>query len=91
MLRKDVFDLIESERAYQEREWPGSQALPVTGEVLLIQSYLRKFVDAYQEDDDAPNESAPLGALKVMRKIATIAVRALENVHPDLKDELLRK
>lgn len=90
MKRKDVFDLIESERAYQEREWPKSQALPAPGEVLLIRSYLRKFEDAYRDYDDAPNESAPIDSLKVMRKIATIAVRALENVHPNLKDILLR-
>lgn len=91
MIRQDVFDLIDSEREYQEREWPRSQALPTPGEMALVRTYIRKFEDRYQMDDDAPTESAPIGALHVVRKIAAIAIRALENVHPDLKETLMRK
>ena len=89
MTRQDVYDLIDSEREYQDREWPRSTALPVPGEILLMEDYLRKFKQEYQADDDAPNESAPLAALQTLRKIVTIGVRALENVHVD-KADLLR-
>ena len=91
MKRKDVYDLIDSERDYQEAEWPTSQALPTPGEMVLMRSYLRKFEEEYQKDDDAPNESAPIGALHMIRKMGALCVRALENVDPGLKDELTRK
>lgn len=91
MIRQDVYDLIDSERDYQEKVWPRSTVLPVPGEILLMEDYLRQFKQDYQADDDAPNESAPLAALQTLRKIVTIGVRALENVDPSMKDTLLRK
>jgi hypothetical protein len=89
MTRQDVYDLIDSEREYQDREWPGSKALPVPGEILLMEDYLRQLKKDYQSDYDAPNESAPLAVLQTLRKIVTIGIRALENVHLD-KRELMR-
>jgi len=90
MDRKDVYAIIDSERDYQETEWPRSTALPVPGEVILMEDYIRQFKQEYQKDDDAPNESAPLAALHTLRKIVAIGVRALENVHLD-KSDLIRK
>jgi hypothetical protein len=90
MKRQDVYDLIDSERDYQESTWPNSTALPTPGEVLLIEDYLRQFKMNYQKYDDGPNCSAPIPCLQDLRKIATLAVRALENVDEMYKDVLLR-
>jgi hypothetical protein len=80
MTRQEVFDIINSERDYQEHCWPKSQALPTPGEIILIEDYIRQWKEHYQKDDDAPNCSAPPACLHDLRKIAALAVRALENV-----------
>ena len=90
MERQDVFNLIDSEREYQEREWPKSQALPFPGEILLIEDYIRQLKQHYQQDDDAPNCSAPIACLHDLRKIVTIGVRALENIPASLANDLMR-
>lgn len=90
MYRKDVYNLIDSEREYQLRQWPRSTALPTPGEILLIEDYIRQFKIHYQQDDDAPNCSAPKACLHDLRKIATLAVRALENVESTFIGELTR-
>lgn len=91
MTRQDVYNLIDSERDYQLQQWPNSTTLPTPGEILLIEDYLRQFKKHYQEDDDAPNCSVPKACLHDLRKIATLAVRALENVDSELIGELTRE
>ena len=74
-----VFDAIKSEREYQKIEWPNSKKLPVTGEILLLRNYLRKFEDNYQAFDDGKSVDVPEICLHDLRKMAAILVRAMEN------------
>jgi hypothetical protein len=77
--RDEVFKVIEEERMYQGRKWPRSEFLSTTGEITLIRSYLRKFDDAYQKENDDPNADVPLECLHIIRKMAAILVRNMEH------------
>jgi len=76
--REAAYAAIDSERAYQDQVWPTTTNEPrphrhtVGEEIVLLQSYTGKAVEAWtvNEGDKA--------ALDVIRKIAAIAVRAME-------------
>ena len=77
--RKEVYDLIDGERMYQDREWPegngsgGSNPLTVGEFVLLMQSYLR------QADEVWIREGKPnVKTSEFVRKVAGIAVNCME-------------
>ena len=77
--RKEVYDAIDSERDYQDKTWPRSTDLSVLGEVTLVRQYIRKFEDEYQADNDEPGREVPAECMNVLRKMATLLVRAMEN------------
>ena len=83
MFDNDKFDeavkAIKHERQYQERVWPRSTKLPTTGEIMLIEDYLRQFKQHYQEEDDAPQHDVPEKCLHDLRKIGALVIRAMEN------------
>jgi len=78
-LRDEVFKAIDDERAYQQKTWPRSEGLSTTGEITLVRSYLRKFEDTYQNEPDDPNLDVPTECLHIVRKMAAILVRCMEN------------
>ena len=78
-LRDEVFKVINEERAYQQKVWPRSEALSTTGEITLVRSYLRDFEVVYQKENDDPNSDVPLECLHIVRKMAAILVRCMEN------------
>jgi len=77
--RQEVFDVVDSEREFQEQLWPRSTNLSVTGEMTLLRDYVRAFDKHYQEEDDAPDSDVPEKCLHDLRKMAAILVRAMEN------------
>lgn len=76
MDRVQVFELIDSERSYQDSLSPdrtdGHQH-SVGEELVLMDVYLRRALDAWV--DNAGDASA----LNEIRKVAAIAVRCIEN------------
>jgi hypothetical protein len=74
--RKHVFDCITSEREYQDltaQNWNHKGHPSIAAELLMMEEYLLKARTAYcGTRDDAET-------LDVLRKIAGIAVRCLEN------------
>jgi hypothetical protein len=79
MDEQHAFEAIMSEREYQDKEWPRSKALPVTGEILLLEEYLNQFRKNYQKYDDGKDLDVPEVCLHDLRKMATILVRAMVN------------
>lgn len=77
--RQYAYEAIEDERLYQEKTWPNSKKLPTSGEILLIEDYLRQFKQHYQEEDDGEDIDVPEKCLHDLRKIAALAVRGMEN------------
>lgn len=77
MERKEVYELIDGERDYQA-EMGARRVLPIEGEMLLLSTYLRKAETVYAETFGDPGE---MPTMDVIRKIAAIAVRCMEN-HP---------
>lgn len=69
--RRMVYAAIQQERVYQEDTWPGARTLD--GEALLFGRYLHAADVAWS---DNPGDEM---ALDVIRKLAGIAVRCLEN------------
>jgi hypothetical protein len=77
MNRADVYKLIDGERAYQDAQWPeneGPQPLTIGEEILLIEEYLARARAQW-----AGERRPEMQAMSVLRKIAGIAVRAMEN------------
>jgi len=74
--REHVFDCITSEREYQDKtvqKWNHKGHPPIAAELLMMEEYLLKARTAWcNTRDDAET-------LDVLRKIAGIAVRCLEN------------
>lgn len=79
MDRQYAYEAIEGERVYQDEVWPNSKKLPTIGEVALMRVYLRKLENHYAEYDDGDQIDVPEICLHDLRKIAAIAVRAMEN------------
>jgi len=71
LTRAEVYALIDGERDYQDREWPDDDH-QVGAYLTMLQTYMNAAHDAwtYNKGDD--------DALDVIRKIAGIAVRAME-------------
>lgn len=72
MDRSDVYKLIDGERDYQDKRWPDSGASEVGSHLALIDSYIRRAIDAWS------NEKGDAGGLDVIRKVAALCVRAME-------------
>lgn len=85
MKREDVFEVIDKEREYQDTTWPRDArrrrmyafAAP---HILLLEGYVQKLRDGWVSS--GMDETA---RLRVIAKIATMAVRALEEIEaPDV-------
>jgi hypothetical protein len=76
MERKEIFDLIERERVEQDKVWKDrSQYKRSAAHILVLQGQIKKLEDEWYVSD--------LNAvLDRFKKIATIAVRALEEIEP---------
>ena len=75
--REEVYAAIDGERNYQDETWPepeSSTHLSLGEEILLIREYVER---AQREWTGLPGN--PPEALAMVRKIAGIAVRCLEN------------
>lgn len=79
MLRKDVYELIDGERNYQD-SLPGTYTLNPGDEVLLLLAYANKARDAFVATFGDPNERP---TLNVLRKCAAICIRAMEHYGAD--------
>ena len=78
MPRPHVYEIIDGERKYQAAKHPTheeSKPLTVGEELLLIQRYTTKAIEAWADNHGDYN------AMDNIRKIAGIAVRAMEH-HP---------
>lgn len=77
--RQEVYSAIDSERAYQNRQWqePEQEGVPNQmgiGEfVLLVEEYAMKARASF-----CVEKRPEIGALNIMRKIAGIAVNCME-------------
>lgn len=79
--RSEVYSAIDSERAYQDHEWPdldewdepAGNRLTVGEHLLLIEEYARKAREIW-----ATEPKPEKGTLDVMRKIGGIAVNCME-------------
>ena len=79
MDRKDVYNLIDAERDYQDTL--GSDRIDghkhlVGEELVLLQVYTQKALDAWV------NNPGEIKAMAVVLKVAAIAVRCIENNTP---------
>lgn len=80
--RTDVYAAINSERDYQAKVWAENEGLTpepvrtVAEEVLMLEEYVLK---ARQAWTPAPRAVEIAVTVEVMRKIAAIAVRCMEN------------
>lgn len=73
-----VYAAIDSEREYQDTVWQSNALEPrtVAEELLMLEEYV---VRARKVWTDEPRETEALVTTEVIRKIAGIAVRAMEN------------
>lgn len=76
MKRSTVYKLIDGERKYQNEIGGAKRVLPIEGEIILLQTYLRKAENAYTETF---GDSKELSTMDVIRKLAGICVRCMEN------------
>ena len=74
MERQEVFTLIDEERQYQEGI--GCPQVSLEGELLLLGDYVDRARRAYAENFGDETETK---ARDIVRKIAAIAVRCIEN------------
>ena len=72
--RNQVFQVIDKERSYQNNLNPHCMA--VGDELVLLRAYLRKAENCYTERFGDDHERP---AMDVMRKLAGICVRCMEN------------
>jgi hypothetical protein len=77
MTRQEIFKLIEDERAAQDKAWPDrAQYKWSAPHILVLQGQMKKLEDEwYTSSRDA--------ILDRFKKIAAVAVRALEEVDPN--------
>jgi hypothetical protein len=76
--RQEVYLAIDTEREYQDVLSPDrreAREMTIGEELVLLKEYLDR---TFREWTDAPG-IAPLASLNGVRKIAAIAVRAMEN------------
>lgn len=81
MSRADVYNIIDSERIYQENVWPkGELRKGILGGVQLLRKYLdHDFSMHYAMEEDTPGLDVPEECLDDIRKMAAILVRIMEN------------
>lgn len=72
LTREAVFKLISEERDFQDKKHPNSGANEVGSHLALIETYSRKALDAWTDG------KGDAGGLDVIRKIAGLCVRAME-------------
>jgi hypothetical protein len=76
MIRDEVFQLISEERDYQDSLRKAGrfedERHPLTAEIVMMESYVRKVLDAYTDTKGTE------AALHMIRKLAAICVRCLE-------------
>lgn len=72
--REDVYAAIDSERVYQDAQWPQGNPLTIGESLLLIEQYTAKACVVWTVESPPETET-----LNVVRKIAGIAVRCMEN------------
>jgi hypothetical protein len=78
--RKEVYDAIDTERDYQDKGLGNAETdrpgiLPVGEGILLLEEYANKARVAWS----GPHPSGREEALRIIRKVAAIAVRTLED------------
>ena len=78
--RSEVYKAIDSERAYQSATWPGIDADPdnphtIGEDILLMEEYVKRAREEWTKVADSPD----MEALHMIRKVAGIAVRCMEN------------
>lgn len=81
--RTEVYNAIDSERAYQNHVWrenaglePESPVRTVAEELLMLEEYVAKARTAWTA---APRRHEVLVTTDILRKCAAICVRAMEN------------
>lgn len=81
--RSAVYTAIDSEREYQDEKWrenaglvEGQPPRELAGELLMIEEYVARARKAWT---DTPREQEAAVVTDIIRKIAGIAVRAMEN------------
>jgi hypothetical protein len=73
MIRTEIFKLIEEERVRQNASWPDrSQYTRSAAHVLVLEGQMRKLQDEWYNNTGSIKER--------LLKIATVAVRALEEI-----------
>ena len=72
--RKEVYKAIDGERDFQDTL--NSYELAVSGEILLLEEYIKRARVAYTNTFGDPTEKP---TRNIVRKVAAIAVRCLEN------------
>jgi len=82
-LRESVYVAVDSEREYQDHMWrenaglvEGQPVRTVAEELLMIEEYVARARKAWT---DCPRDDEALTLTPMFRKIAAIAVRAMEN------------
>lgn len=81
MKREDVYKLIDGERDYQDTQWPeqaaedsDARALSIGEDILLMEEYIANARTSWSVE-----RRPETGALDIIRKIAGIVVRCMEN------------
>ena len=83
--RAEVFRAIDTERHYQDKLHTDTsqEDIPLTGELVLLRAYLRKAEDTYTSTFGDPSETP---TLNMIRKIAGICVRCMENYGAPIRE-----
>lgn len=68
MKRKEVYELIDKERGYQDSRHPKDE--PISAELILMNTYLGQALDAWAFKEDSRH---------LIRKVVALGVRCLEN------------
>jgi len=76
MAREQVYKAIDSEREYQDSMDGVSEAPSVASELILLEEYVGRARNTFTETFGDPEEQP---TMNVIRKIAGIATRAMEN------------
>ena len=86
--REEAFEEINHEREYQDRRHMSSQFMSVGEELLLLRRYTDKAVEAWATFSGSAGD---VMAMNDIRKIATIAVRAMENHGTIKREQIIEK
>lgn len=81
MNREDVYKLIDGERTYQNITWDGISKLTIGETVLLLESYTEHARKMWTTEKPPEHNT-----LEMIRKIAAIATRCMENYETRPRD-----